>query len=319
LNETPERAALSPGFLPGSWVFRGPRGLRAGWAVLLFACLVYGLMMVCGAVVAPWLHIERNAPIAPFTGLLLELSQFVPVLAATTIMSVLERRPLLSYGYQGRACAVRLFSGAVWGFIGISAVIVCLRSLGYLAIEGRILGGAAAVRYGLEWGGVFLLVGLTEESMFRGYAQFTMARGIGFWWGAVLLAVPFGLMHATNDGESLAGLLGAGVVGLMFCISLWYTGSLWWAVGFHAAWDWGQSYFYGTADSGMMARGHLLREHPVGSVLWSGGVTGPEGSVLVLPLLVMMAAAMTWWWGRRGERPFRGGGWRPMRMSKPEA
>ena len=49
------------------------------------------------------------------------------------------------------------------------------------------------------------------------------------------------------------------------------TGSLWWAIGFHAAWDWGESYFYGTSDSGLMARGHLFGEHPVGKLLWSGG------------------------------------------------
>jgi uncharacterized protein len=29
--------------------------------------------------------------------------------------------------------------------------------------------------------------------------------------------------------------------GLLFCLSLRRTGSLWWAVGFHAAWDWGQT------------------------------------------------------------------------------
>ena len=319
MSEIPERSASPPSSLPGFWIFWGPQGLRAGWAIVVFASLVYVLMMVSAVLLAPWLHMEPNQPIAPSTGLLLELSQFVPVLVATAIMAFFERRPLLFYGYQGRARVIRLLSGAVWGFVAISAVILCLRQLGYLAIEGRTLGGIAAVKYGLVWGGVFLFVGLTEESMFRGYAQFTMARGIGFWWGALLLAVPFGLMHATNDGESLAGLFGAGAVGLVFCLSLWYTGSLWWAVGFHAAWDWGQSYFYGTADSGMMAQGHLFREHPLGSILWSGGATGPEGSVLVLPLLVVIAVLMVLWWGRRGESPFRGAGWKPARVSTPEA
>ncbi|MGC2399529.1 MAG: hypothetical protein WA510_07095, partial [Acidobacteriaceae bacterium] len=95
------------------------------------------------------------------------------------------------------------------------------------------------------------------------------------------------------------------------------TGSLWWALGFHAAWDWAESYVYGTSDSGLAIQGHLLSTHPLGSLLWSGGKTGPEGSILVVPLLVIIAAMMVLWWGRRGESPFRGSGWRPAWSQNP--
>lgn len=316
--EAPERpsfVAPSPG-IPGHWIFFRPQGLRAGWSLLVFAGLWFVLLTVVQAVVGPHLHLRGDQPIPPFTGLLLEGSQFVPVLLATAAMALLERRPLLFYGFQGKARALRLVSGVVWGFIAISAVVLVLRQLGYLSIEGRTLGGIAALKYACEWGGLFLLVGLTEESTFRGYVQFTITRGIGFWWGALLFAVLFGFMHGSNNGESPVGLIGAGAVGLIFCLSLWYTGSLWWAVGFHAAWDWGQSYFFGTADSGMVAQGHLFSEHAVGKALWSGGVTGPEGSVLVFPLLLMVALMMYLWWGRRGKPPFAGAAWRPMKTPK---
>jgi membrane protease YdiL (CAAX protease family) len=169
------------------------------------------------------------------------------------------------------------------------------------------------------WGVVFVCVGFTEESLFRGYAQFTITRGIGFWWGMILFALLFGLMHRTNPGESPVGLASVVGAGLIFCLSLWFTGSLWWAVGFHAAWDWGQSYFYGTADSGMLAQGHLFREHPMGSALWSGGTTGPEGSVLVLPFLLVVGLLMALWWGRRGKSPFVGSAWTPGRMQAPDS
>jgi hypothetical protein len=89
-----------------------------------------------------------------------------------------------------------------------------------------------------------------------------------------------------------------GLGGFVFCLSLWYAKSLWWAVGFHAGWDWGQSYLYGTPDSGLLAEGHLLSSHPSGNSLWSGGATGPEGSLVILPLLVTMAVGMRIWWGR---------------------
>src|SRR5581483_11685918 len=220
--------------------------------------------------------------------------------------------PLVFYGYQGRARAVRFFSGALWGFAAISALVFTLSRMGYLMLDGRALNGEAILRYGLLWGAVFLLTGFFEESLFRGYLQFTLTRGIGFWWGALVFGLLFGVIHKTNPGESPIGLFSAGAVGLVFCLSLWYTGSLWWAVGFHAAWDWGQSYFYGSADSGMLARGHLLREHPVGPILWSGGTTGPEGSVLIVPMLALMALAMCLWWGRQAHSPFAEAAWKPM-------
>lgn len=270
-------------------------------------------MTVAGELISPLLHLHRGQPIPPGDGLLMEISQLVPVVLATWVMSRIESRPILAWGYQGRARAVRFLSGLVWGFVAITTLVLTLHKLGYLSFDGRLLGGFAMLRYAVLWGIAFLLTGFLEESLFRGYLQFTLTRGIGFWWGALLFAVFFSFMHGANAGESPVGLFAVGAVGLVFCLSLWYSGSLWWAVGFHAAWDWGESYFYGTADSGLIAQGRLFREHPVGSLVWSGGATGPEGSLLVLPLLALIVLLMVLWWGRRAEQPFRGMAWRPGR------
>jgi uncharacterized protein len=318
---------FSPGVDPGTrpqsrgrWIFLGPQGLRAGWSILIFAALCAILIIGVQIFVGPLLHVNLNAPIGPMKGLAMELCQFLPVVVATWVMARLERRPLLSYGYQGPARAIRFISGIVWGFLAISALILVLHHFGYLALEGRTLHGGAVLKYAGLWGIVFICVGFTEESLLRGYAQFTITRGVGFWWGMILLALLFGLMHRTNPGESPVGLASVVGAGLLFCLSLWFTGSLWWAVGFHAAWDWGQSYFYGTADSGMLAQGHLFREHPVGSALWSGGTTGPEGSVIVFPFLLVVGLLMALWWGWKGKSPFAGAAWRPMKLQtgKPD-
>ena len=115
----------------------------------------------------------------------------------------------------------------------------------------------------------------------------------------MLLSIAFAVWHVSNSGESLLGLLSVGAGGFVFCLSLWYTKSLWWAVGFHAGWDWGQSYFYGTPNSGLLMKGHLLTQHPWGNPLWSGGTAGPEASLFQLPLLMLMAGCMWIWWGKR--------------------
>jgi membrane protease YdiL (CAAX protease family) len=119
-----------------------------------------------------------------------------------------------------------------------------------------------------------------------------------FWQAAWVTSVGFGFIHTFNNGENWIGVLAASGIGLVFCVSVRLTGSAWWAIGCHASWDWAESYFYGTADSGFAARGHLLTSTPVGSTLWSGGADGPEGSVLVFPIMLLLLAALVLFYRR---------------------
>jgi hypothetical protein len=167
-----------------------------------------------------------------------------------------------------------------------------------LVFDGQQLFGKAAVIYAIGWGVAFFLVGLYEEYFMRGYMMSTLARGIGFWWSALVFSILFGLIHIMNKGESPVGIVSAVLDGFVCCISLWYLKTLWWAIGFHASWDWAESYLWGTADSGRVAQGHLFAVHPQGNILLSGGATGPEGSLLVLPLLLIIAVLMWLVWGR---------------------
>ncbi|MGA7379817.1 MAG: CPBP family intramembrane glutamic endopeptidase, partial [Terriglobales bacterium] len=95
----------------------------------------------------------------------------------------------------------------------------------------------------------------------------------------------FGAIHLQNPGEAWVGALCAGLIGLFFCFTLRRTGSLWFAVGMHASWDWGESYLYSVPDSGGMVTGHLLNSGFHGSHWLTGGSVGPEGSVLVFVVI----------------------------------
>jgi hypothetical protein len=121
----------------------------------------------------------------------------------------------------------------------------------------------------------------------------------GFWQASWVTSVGFGFIHTFNNGENWIGVLAASAIGFVFCVSVRLTGSAWWAIGCHASWDWAESYFYGTADSGFAARGHFLTSTPVGSPLFSGGADGPEGSVFVFPIMLLMVAALIAVYGRR--------------------
>ncbi len=96
------------------------------------------------------------------------------------------------------------------------------------------------------------------------------------------------MIHLRNDGEQWRGVLAAALIGFFFCLTLRRTGNLWFAVGFHAAWDWGETFFYSVPDSGMVAPGHLLTSSHRGSDWLSGGSVGPEGSVLCFVVMAVL-------------------------------
>src|SRR5216684_1885489 len=167
--------------------------------------------------------------------------------------------------------------------------VYCVRVAAPPSLRQAVLGGHGVriAKFAAFWAVIFLLVGLFEELLFRGYTQFTLTRGIGFWPAALALSCAFGLIHFRNGGEQWPGLLAAAAIGFFFCLTLRRTGSLWFAVGFHAAWDWGETFFYSVPDSGMVAPGHLLSSSLRGAPWLSGGSVGPEGSVLCFAVIAI--------------------------------
>jgi uncharacterized protein len=121
----------------------------------------------------------------------------------------------------------------------------------------------------------------------------------GFWQAAWVTSTLFGFVHTGNGGENWIGIFGAAAIGFVFCVSIRVTGSAWWAIGCHAGWDWAETYFYGTPDSGLVARGHLLTTTHAGNILWSGGTDGPEGSLLVLGVIALLLVWLLAVYGRR--------------------
>jgi hypothetical protein len=290
-------------------VFFGSDGLRALWAILLFVALRLALVWCVWPLVHLLLSIEPRTTgiLRPRFTLASEGAAFLCVAATTWVMAKIERRPTAAYGLGGKRRVRNFLGGLAWGVALLSLLIFALRATGLLAFDARLLSERSALGYAAVWFVGFLLVGLYEEYLARGFVQFTLSRGfrgiygwlgashadaLGFWTAAFLTSFYFGFRHHTNSGESPVGLFSAGLIAMVFCLSLWRTGSLWWAIGFHAAWDWAQSFLYGVADSGAMFQGHLLSTHPIGRPILSGGTTGPEGSLIVLPVVGLALAAV---------------------------
>jgi membrane protease YdiL (CAAX protease family) len=170
----------------------------------------------------------------------------------------------------------------------LTALMLVLHLAGGFEFGSLALHGTRILKYGFFYAVLFLATGFFEEFLFRGYSQWVLSRGMHFWPAAALLSVGFGAIHSANPGEAKTGLIAAGLIGFFFCLTLRRTGSLWWAIGFHASWDWGESFLYSVPDSGGVVPGHLLNSRFHGPAWLTGGSVGPEGSLLIFVLLAML-------------------------------
>ena len=281
-------------------VFLGPQGIRTGWSLLIFATLMIPLVLITSIFRLDYPSLFTGE-IAPRTSLLIEAVQVFFIVGATAVTGRIEGRAVWSYyGLAGQRPVAKLLAGWTGGLACLSLVVGVLYAGGFLAFDGWALHGLPILGYGLIWLLVFLLVGIREEVMFRGYLQATLTRGLGFWPAAILVSVLFGAGHIPNAGETVVGIIGVMIRALLYCFLLRLTDSLWLGIGFHAAWDWAQSFLYGTPQSGHLMQGHLFSTHPLGALLMSGGSVGPEGSLLWAPPLVLGLLVFFWALRRAG-------------------
>jgi uncharacterized protein len=282
-------------------ILRGPNGIRAGWRVLLFLVLVaaVGIVFAIPFVLMRTLGVGAKGAIqvSALTPLGLSISEgvlFVIPSIAALIMARIERRKYGQYGLPARfAFRKDFWIGIVVGFLSISSSLLGIFAFHGFHLTGLAIHGSTIASATAAWGATFVLVGLAEEFSFRGYLQYTLTTGIGFWPAAILLSCLFGLAHKTNPGETTFGLFSVVLFGLLFCLILRRTGNLWWAVGFHAGWDWGQTFFYGVADSGIPPYHNLFGSAFNGPNWLTGGTVGPEASVFTPIVLAIVAILFT--------------------------
>jgi hypothetical protein len=270
-------------------VFIGPDGLRTGWRFAIYLVAFFALLYLITFTTKPFLHLKPHQAPPVWVFLLGEFESLVAAVLPALALAKYENRPFRVYGLPLQtALGKQFWIGLIWGICAVTVLMLMMRSAGVFYFGGLALHGARILKFAGFWGVLFLVVGLFEEFITRGYTQFTLARGIGFWPAAVLLSAAFGAIHLGNPGEAWLGALAAACIGLFFCLTLRRTGTLWFAVGMHASWDWGESFLYSVPDSGQVAPGHLLRSSFHGSRWLTGGSVGPEGSVFVFVVIALL-------------------------------
>jgi membrane protease YdiL (CAAX protease family) len=277
-------------------------GLRAGWRLLIYILLVAALGASITFVLRKVYPRPRSTSGVPTPTAMLqqEALSFALIFGCALIMSKIEKRSPGAYGLPASEAFGRKFwLGALLGLAEISLLIGLISAFGGYSFGGLALSTKGVLRWALLYLLIFTLVGFFEEFLFRGYTQFTLADGIGFWPAALFFSLAFGAAHLSNPGEGWVGAGSVVLVGLFFAFTLYRTGNLWYAVGLHASFDWGESFLYSVPDSGLVVPGHLSNAVLHGPNWLTGGTVGPEGSVFCFVTMGLQFLVVMWLFPKR--------------------
>jgi membrane protease YdiL (CAAX protease family) len=214
-----------------------------------------------------------------------------------------DRRAFVSLGLRGRGFLSQFGAGLLCGFLACAFVFGVLVLSGQAHISGWSLaaqsGGAGQsflVLFG--WFAMMLAVGFMEEIAFRGYALHNLNAWLGTRAAIAIQAVAFALIHfgnlaaqakSTHDAlqATLQAMPNIALIGVFFALCYVKTGSLWFPVAFHAAWNFFLGSVFSLPVSGIPIF-HLFDVQMTGGTPLTGGSFGPEASLLLTPLLLAL-------------------------------
>lgn len=276
-------------------------------AIGLFVLFTFGATFVQGALQFAIIKLFHYQPSKGWSASDFLLSDGIGILAllgAMLLAARLERGSLADYGFPPRAAfGRRWWEGMAWGALAPLATFAMVAAVGAARLDGLALHGAALAKSALIWLAVMIVLGIFEELLFRGYPLAVLARGMGFWPAAITTSVLFGALHYfTKPMENWVDALTVGLIGVFLCYTVRRTGDLWFAIGFHTAFDYVALNVLGspnTGNEGKPLADHFLDTHFTGAGWITGGPRGLEASAFMFVVI----AALFFLLGRRAYDP----------------
>lgn len=267
--------------------------LRTGWRLALHATMIVALtipvsLFAAVVILILGLWVPDAGTLSLWIGAL--ASAVVFVLATWVARRVLDRRSFVSLGFAlDRHTLPDLVAGFLIPFPMLGLVFGIATAFGWMqwgswAWESQ---SAASVVLGMAGGlSLFVLVGVSEEVLSRGYHLQNLTESMG-WIGAWLLSsLIFAGLHVFNPGFSLQAGLGLVLAGLFLATGWLRTGRLWLSIGLHIGWNFFEGTVFGFAVSGLDL--FRLMDHRIEGPSWAtGGTFGPEAGAIVYPGLVL--------------------------------
>jgi membrane protease YdiL (CAAX protease family) len=142
-----------------------------------------------------------------------------------------------------------------------------------------------------------MVTGITEELMMRGYIFQNINEKYSLWVTVLISGILFGTLHYNRPGFDVGFVVDAVIITLLLIVTRLISGTIWPAIGWHAAWDWWQSNVLGLSEVGKSDFGHaFLHLTQRGPSIFVGKAPSIEGGLLIIStvlsvtlILILMA------------------------------
>lgn len=288
--------------------------LRAGWRVLLYIALwLVGPALAhlwVGRPLAEWLWwLFPQLTIFP-ERVLFSLLTLATMLVGTWLMvRYVDHRPLRDLGLGlDRHWWCDLCFGLILG-AGLMLFVFTVEWLaGWVTVRALFWSAPGSGPFLLAIFGplvVFVVVGVSEELLTRGYQMRNLAEGLylpplsprlallAAW---LLSSLFFGLLHIRNPNSSWISTSYLVLAGLLFGLGTMLTGRLGLPIGLHITWNFFQGNVFGFPVSGNnYASVTFIAIEQQGPILWTGGAFGPEAGLIGIVALLLGGVATVIW------------------------
>lgn len=285
--------------------------LRTGWRIVIFFIIFMGISILGQTIFkAAYGGIPKTSEFLR-NSIIIVIAAMAASIAVPLTRKFIDKKTFISLGYRinGQAVKDLLFGFLLSGFMA-ACVFLIMQATGLIEVTGNNwqqikenefpLGSFARYLATISFASlafylvIDIIVGWWEELVFRGYLLQNMIEGMGLKISILVSCLIYGIIHSVNPNAGLLSTLIIILFGYLRIYGYLSTGQLWLSIGMHTGWNYFQGPIFGYAASGHKAPG-LIEQIAKGPDWLSGGEFGPEGSVLIIPIIGLAIFIMRWW------------------------
>lgn len=167
--------------------------------------------------------------------------------------------------------------GIIAGFVVFSAAVLIALATGSMKLS---FDGGSAILIVFAIG--FMIQGMAEEVLCRGYMMCSVARRYPLWVAILTNSILFAALHLLNAGISVLAFVNLVLYGIFASLYFVRRGNIWGIGAFHSVWNFVQGNFYGIQVSGTNKMTSVFAStFTEGKEVINGGAFGLEGGIAV--------------------------------------
>ena len=217
--------------------------------------------------------------------LMMLFANIAMILIVMLFCKLAQKRRMTTLGFVKKDIVKEYGIGLTVGFVFFTVAVLLCMITGSLRFDG--LSSTFSLGIFVLFGLGYMIQGMAEEVLCRGYFLVSIGRRYPMWAAVMLNSLFFAALHLGNAGISPLAFVNLTLFGIFASVYFIKRGSLWGIGAFHSIWNFVQGNFYGIKVSGLTTSCTILESVSVeGRELINGGTFGLEGGLAVTLVLV---------------------------------